>query len=331
MLKQGLLSHASNTAKYKMNLHTDLNYRTIELSPDYEGKVTATLISSKSNVGNRKSVLYLHGYIDYFFHPHMCEKFVNNEFDFYALDLRKYGRSILPHQKPNYCQDIEEYFEEITIALRQIHQVANAPIYLLGHSTGGLIASSYLMYGKEKSLIKSLILNSPFLDFNQSNFKKIITLIAAKFFSSIMPYSKVNGAISPAYAQSIHKDYFGEWDFNIEWKPINGFPTYFKWITAISRAQKKLPDFSIQVPVLIMHSSCSRNISTFSNLAMSSDIVLNIEDIKRIGSGLGKQVSLLEIENAQHDIFLSPETVREVAFEKMFNWLKMSASQSTKY
>ena len=146
-----------------MNLHTDFDYQTIQLSPDYEGKVTATLISSKFNAGDRESVLYLHGYIDYFFHPHVCEEFINNDFDFYALDLRKYGRSLLEHQRPNFCLDIEEYFEEITIAIRQINKTGNSLIHLLGHSTGGLIASSYMNYGKEKSSIKSLILNSPFL------------------------------------------------------------------------------------------------------------------------------------------------------------------------
>jgi alpha-beta hydrolase superfamily lysophospholipase len=309
-----------------MNLHTDFDYQTIELSPDYEGKVTATLISSKFNTGDRESVLYLHGYIDYFFHPHVCEKFINNDFDFYALDLRKYGRSILEHQRPNFCFDIEEYFEEITIAIRQINKTSNALIHLLGHSTGGLIASSYMNDGKEKSSIKSLILNSPFLDFNQPEFAKKTTLLTAKIASTILPYSCINGALSPVYAQSIHKDYYGEWDFNLNWKPIKGFSTYFKWIVAISRAQKKLLGSNIDVPVLVMHSSHSSRISTFSQEAMSSDTVLDIEDIKKIGSKLGKQVTLLDIENAQHDIFLSPKEVREAAFNQMFAWLRMRTS-----
>jgi alpha-beta hydrolase superfamily lysophospholipase len=309
-----------------MNLHTDFDYRTIQLSPDYEGKVIATLISSKFNVGNRESVLYLHGYIDYFFHPHVCERFIENNFDFYALDLRKYGRSILEHQRPNFCLDIEEYFEEISIAIRQINKTGNSLIHLLGHSTGGLIASNYMNYGKEKSSIKSLILNSPFLDFNQPVFAKKATYLTAKIASTILPYSYINGALSPVYMQSIHKDYYGEWDFNLNWKPISGFPTYFKWIVAISRAQKNLLRSNIGVPVLIMHSSHSRSISTFSQEAMSSDTVLDIEDIKRIGPQLGKQVTLLEIENAQHDIFLSPIEVREKAFDKMFAWLVSGAS-----
>ncbi len=303
-----------------MNLHQDYTSQTIKLTPDYEGEVTATLISSKFNLGNRRSVLYLHGYIDYFFHPHLGEKFIANSIDFYALDLRKYGRSLLEHHHPNYCKDLEEYFEEISIAIREIHNADN-PIYLLGHSTGGLIASSYMNFGKEKNLIACLILNSPFLEFNQTKLEKFTSYLVAKIVSSISVYSKINGVLSPAYAQSIHKDFYGEWDFNLDWKPINGFPTYFKWVLAISRAQKKLAQSNITVPILIMHSSDSIKISTFSKDAMSKDIVLNIEDIKRVGIKLGDRVMLLSIDNAQHDIFLSPKVVREVAFDKMFSWL----------
>jgi alpha-beta hydrolase superfamily lysophospholipase len=303
-----------------MNLNKDYTSETIKLSPDYEGEVNAVLISSNFNVGKRKSVLYLHGYIDYFFHPHLGEKFITKNFDFYALDLRKYGRSLLDHQHANYCKDIEEYFEEISIAIRRIQNTSHS-IYLLGHSTGGLIASSYMNNGKERNHIDGLILNSPFLDFNQTRVEKLMSYFVAKIMSKISVYSKINGMISPVYGHSIHKDFYGEWDYNQDWKPIKGFPTYFKWVVAIAKAQKKLEQSNITVPILILHSSDSIKISTFSQDAMSKDIILNIEDIKRVGIGLGDRVTLLRIENAQHDIFLSPKEVREVAFNKMFSWL----------
>jgi alpha-beta hydrolase superfamily lysophospholipase len=305
-----------------MDLQKDFTSQSIQLPRDYEGEVTATLISSKFNTGNRKSILYLHGYIDYFFHAHMGEKFNHNEFDFYALDLRKYGRSLLQHQHPNYCKDIEEYYEEISIAIVKIHNISNSSIYLLGHSTGGLTASSYMNNGKQRNLIRGLILNSPFLDFNQSSFEKSVSYWSARIMSAVSTYSKVNGALSHVYAKSIHKDFHGEWNFNLKWKPIEGFPTYFAWVLAIGRAQKKLADSNIDVPILVMHSSDSKKVSTFSEDAMCKDIVLDIEDIKRIGLKLGDNVTLLKIDNAQHDIFLSPKVVREAAFDKMFSWLE---------
>jgi alpha-beta hydrolase superfamily lysophospholipase len=303
-----------------MNLKNDYTSQIIKLNPDYEGEVIAVLTSSNFNTGNRKSVLYIHGYIDYFFHPHLGEEFNENNFDFYAIDLRKYGRSLLEHQHPNYCKDVKEYFEEITNAIREIKSKSSS-VYILAHSTGGLIASSYMNDGKERDLIDGLILNSPFLDFNQSKFEKSFSLFVAKFISKLSNYAKVEGALSPAYGESVHKDFYGEWDFNLDWKPIKGFPTYFKWLVAISTAQKKLEKSNITVPVLVMHSSGSIKMSKYSKEAMSNDIVLNIEDIKRVGKKLGKKVTLLKIDNAQHDIFLSAKVEREIGFEKMFSWL----------
>ncbi|CAN0234057.1 unnamed protein product, partial [Chrysoparadoxa australica] len=81
----------------------DFTKQTLEFPDDYEGKVIATLIRSNENIKGRKSILYIHGFNDYFFHPHLAEGFHNNDYNFFALELRKYGRSLLPHQHPNYC------------------------------------------------------------------------------------------------------------------------------------------------------------------------------------------------------------------------------------
>jgi|26BtaG_2_1085354.scaffolds.fasta_scaffold00209_21 alpha-beta hydrolase superfamily lysophospholipase len=304
-----------------MNLKDDFTSQIIKLEPDYEGEVIAVLTSSNHNTGNRKSVLYVHGYVDYFFHPHVGEKFNDEDFDFYALDLRKHGRSLLPHQHPNYCKDILEYFEEISAAIRKIKSESN-PLFLLAHSTGGLTTSCYMNFGKERNHIDGLILNSPFLDFNQTKFKKSINLFISKLIGKVSDYAKIEGALSPIYAKSVHKDYYGEWEFNLDWKPIKGFPTYFKWIEAIARAQQSLQKSDIKVPILILHSSGSIKAKKFSKEVMINDIVLNIEDIKRVGRELGKRVTMLKIDHAQHDIFLSPKAVREVGFEKMFSWLE---------
>lgn len=303
-----------------MDLENDFRTEQLELKNDYEGNVVATLISSKKNQGNRKSVLYIHGFIDYFFHPHLAEEFNSNGFDFYAIDLRKYGRSILPHQHENYCKNVEEYFEEISMALKII-DIKSSDIYLMGHSTGGLIVSNYMNDGLNKELVNGVILNSPFLDFNQSAVEKTLSYLVSSFMASFSSYSNIDGVLSPVYAQSLHKDHFGEWNFNLNWKPIKGFPTYFKWILAIRTAQRKLKESKINVPVLLMHSSGSKKLKKFTEEANKNDIVLNIEDMKRVGKGLGKNVHFLEVENAVHDIFLSSEKVRNIAFKDMFSWL----------
>ena len=304
-----------------MDLENDFIVETIDLKNDYEGKVVSTLISSKRNTGKRKSVLYVHGYVDYFFHPHLAEEFNDNEFDFFAIDLRKYGRSILPHQHMNYCKDLEEYFEEISLALELIHQ-NNSKIYLMGHSTGGLIVSNYMNDGANKGMVEGLILNSPFFDFNQSTLEKKVSYIVSSLMSSFSTFSSIKGALLPVNAQSLHKDFFGEWDFNRNWKPIEGLPTYFKWILAIRKGQRKLKKSNIQVPVLLLHSSSSKKLKEYTEEAKENDIVLNIADMKLVGPKLGANVQLIGIKEGVHDLFLSKKEVRTSAFREMFAWLK---------
>ena len=311
-----------------MDLEKDFNYQTLDLQPDYEGKVVATFISCKFNLTHQENVLYLHGYTDYFYHPHLAEQFKNNRFNFYALDLRKYGRSIRPGQHKNFCKSIEEYFEEISLAITLIIKQNKNAIYLLGHSTGGLIFSSYMNSGALKNKVSGLILNSPFLDFNLTKPKKFLSLVAAKALSKIFVYSHISGVLSPVYPQSLHKRFYGEWDFDLNWKPIEGFPTYFTWISAIHRAQKQLRHSNIEVPILIIHASHSIRTSNFSERVMNSDIVLNVEDIKRVGKSLGNKVTFSQINGALHDVFLSAKPYRSQAFNAMFKWLNQIRKQS---
>ena len=305
-----------------MDLIKDFTYTTLTLQDDYEGEVTATLIAADSNIRGEKSVLYLHGFVDYFFQAHMAEAFIEKGYNFYALDLRKYGNSILPHQHKNYCREINEYYEEITLSIKQIKETDASTIYLLGHSTGGLLACNYLIEGESRSDIKALILNSPFLNIKASRFTKKIVYLLSRVLSSFVPYSNLPKVLSPAYAQSLHKDFYGEWDFNLDWKPIDGFPTYFKWLKTIIEAQTRLKEHTLNLPILVMHSSSSKDINIYTKEAQTSDIVLNIEDIETIGAKLGEDVTLVSIKDALHDIFLSKAEVREKAFSEMFKWLE---------
>jgi alpha-beta hydrolase superfamily lysophospholipase len=89
----------SNSYKYQTDiLGEDYQQLTLNFADDYDGKVVATLVRKKSAQATKKAVLYIHGFSDYFFQTEMAEQFNQHGYDFYALDLRKYGRSKLPHQ-----------------------------------------------------------------------------------------------------------------------------------------------------------------------------------------------------------------------------------------
>lgn len=301
----------------------DFNYLQFNLAPDYEGEVEATFISANSNTHKRSVVLYIHGFIDYFFHPHVSSFLNESGYDFCALELRKYGHSLLPHQHANYCMSIDEYFEEIDSAIHKLREINNEEIILMGHSTGGLVTSIYMNRGNQRKQVSALVLNSPFLEMNLPSMARTIAKPLSKFVGNINMYWKLDGMLAPIYPSSIHEEHEGEWFFDKTLKPIEGFPVYFKWNYAIMEAQDELKVKSnIEIPILLMHSHDSYMPRKHEPRVMKSDIVLNVAHMKAIGPKLGKNVTMMEIQNGMHDLFLSPKEVREEALNKMLIWLK---------
>lgn len=305
-----------------MPIH-NFNYKKLFLKDDYEGKVEATMISSEKNKAGQIPVLYLHGFVDYFFHPHLADEIHHHGYNFYALELRKYGHSTMPHQHSNYCRNIEEYFEEVSIALEQVYSESGKKIIFLGHSTGGLIIPLYAEKGSKKDLIQAIILNSPFLDLNEPTIVKSIGVPTLGVISKLFPYANIPKALDPIYAMSIHRDHTGEWDFDTNYKPIEGFPAYFAWLSAIKKGQDIIKKgLNIKIPILLLHASHSFKPKKWSEWVQKSDTVLNIEHMTKYGPGLGSDVTMVEIQDGMHDLFLSSESVRKEAFDEMFRWIK---------
>ena len=94
--------------------------RTLELKPDYSGPVVATLVHRIATGTRHRAVLYVHGYNDYFFQKELGDSIVHHGYSFYALDLRKYGRSLREGQDAFEAKDMTEYQEELSAALHFI-------------------------------------------------------------------------------------------------------------------------------------------------------------------------------------------------------------------
>ena len=105
---------------------------------DYEGPVTAVLVHRPADTSTpRGAVLHVHGFCDYFFQVATAEFFTGLGYDFYALDLRKYGRSLQGHQTPNFCLDLAEYYPELDAAMEIIRERdGHESVVVSGHSTG---------------------------------------------------------------------------------------------------------------------------------------------------------------------------------------------------
>ena len=297
----------------------------LSLVDDYEGEVIATLIRRKSQKSSTKAVLYIHGFNDYFFQDNMAKRFNNEGYDFYALDLRKFGRSFLDHQKLNNVRSLLEYDEEINKALEIIKSESNKEVILMGHSTGGLIVTNYAGNHLNNNLFHGIICNSPFYEFNLNVVEKKIGIPILSFLSRYFPNKLISSRFSKLYGYSLHKDKYGEWNYSLAWKPHDIPKVNLGFIGAIYKAQKNIKNrLVIDVPTLVMHSNKSINENHWSEKFKKGDAVLNVNDIRKSATKIKGEVTIYEIENGMHDLILSKKSVREKVYEKVFEWININ-------
>jgi alpha-beta hydrolase superfamily lysophospholipase len=292
-------------------------YRTLSFEDDYDGPVTATLVRNELLVAGGKpaAILYLHGFIDYFFQKHVAWRFNAAKHDFYALDLRKYGRSLKGAKHPNICLTFEEYFPEITESLQIIRNEGHSSVVLMAHSTGALPGALYAKEGAERALITRIIFNSPFLKIPRAGAGIFLWL------GQWRPFGEADNRINKWYVRSLHKTSRGEWDFNLAYKPFKGFPAYYGWIRAVLLAQERIKKgLRLEHPVLVLHSDKSSDDEEWSEKLHRADLVLKVKDIKELAPQLGPDVVMKEIRDGKHDLTLSCETPRKECLDAMVEW-----------
>ncbi|WP_156217894.1 alpha/beta hydrolase [Actinomadura litoris] len=300
-------------------------YEAIELpmGRDEEGEVVATLVRRRGAGASRdRAVLYLHGFVDYFFQRHLADFYVELGFDFYALDLRKYGRSLRPHQTPNLIGSLSEYFPEIDEAVRIVRDVdGHGTLLLNGHSTGGLIAALWADRVRGRGRVDGLFLNSPFLDLPEPLVTRKLGAGLARVLRSRFPKAPLPAKVSDLYPRSLHRDHDGEWEFDLEWKPLLGFPVRAAWLAAVRRGQLRLHrGLDIDVPVLVMASARSVRPTRRAPDVTGADAVLDVEHMARWAPRLGRTVTLVRIDGGLHDLVLSAEPVRGRVLEELARW-----------
>lgn len=295
----------------------------------FDGPCRSTIIRKLSKQAARRAILYVHGFNDYFFQSEMGERFVDSGYNFYAVDLRRYGRSKLPWQYPYDIRNQKEYFNDIDSALAQIRRDGNTDITLSGHSTGGL---TVLLYAAERGRdieVDRVVTNSPFLDWNYSAFMRKVAIPMVAGLSRILPESKVTQSHCDGYAESLLKEYHGQWTYDTDWKMIYSPPVTFQWIRSIDHAhsllQKKRRD--IAVPVLVMHSSRKISGCDWTPEFQTGDCVLDPAMIARIGNTLGSTREVATIDSGIHDLILSEPAPREATYDTIFTFLRKYADR----
>jgi alpha-beta hydrolase superfamily lysophospholipase len=304
---------------------------TIPLGPDPagEGEIVATLVRRGDSAPVDRAVLAIHGYTDYFFHTEVADHFASRGFAFYALDLQKCGRSWRDGQTPHFITDLAAYDTELERALAVIsEQNESAKILVYGHSAGGLIVSLWLdrlrRHGATaRAGVTGLVLNSPFLDLHGPAVLRLgVTSATIAALSRARTKGVVRGSSKGGYGTSLHRDYGGEFDYNLQWKPLGGFPITLGWLHAVRHGQTRLHrGLDVSVPNLILRSDHSVRESTDPAAMQCGDAVLDVTQIARWADCIGNRSTIIPIADAKHDVFLSMPGPRQMAYRELGRWL----------
>ena len=311
--------------------------RTIELIDDAEGPCVATLVRARPPENPRLTILYLHGRNDYFFQTEMADRLRQAGAAFYALDMRKYGRSLRPHQTIGYTDDLSVYDEEIGEAIEIIREERDdEPLILMGHSTGGLIAT--LWAHRHPGVLAGLILNSAWLEMqSMAAWRGAMAPVIGRI-ASRNPMWEVPSGGAGHYGRSLAGRASSKlpipeglspddpsvlgWPIAREWKRPESYPVPASWLEAIMAGHETVEkDVHLECPVLSMVSTSAYFGDEWNERVFTSDTVLNPVVIAQRSLDLSDLVTIARFPG-KHDLLLSDAPVRERVYATIAGWLE---------
>lgn len=320
----------------------------INLGEDEEGPLFATLVRSlPESVGfwarlrgiprelEEVDVLYVHGWSDYFFQKDLARFFTKKGARFFALDLRKYGRSLREGQTFGYTEDIRDYDAEINASVEIIHEdqpsgssrttagAQQRKLVVLGHSTGGLVLT--LWADRHRGVADALVLNSPWLDLQVSGAVRRAIVPVIQLQARYNPHEITLPQLDLGfYAQAQHANCSPEEisGINLDWRPEPSMPVRVGWLRAIIEGHGRVSaGLEVGVPVCTLLSARSEFGLTWNEAMLRADTVLDVDAVARAALRIGSSVTVERIDGALHDVFLSESGARAQAYQRLEAWL----------
>jgi acylglycerol lipase len=215
-----------------------------------------------------------------------------------GIDLRGHGRS--PGRRV-FIRSFDEYLTDVRCLLSQAaKQAPGRPVFLLGHSLGGLIATLFVI--AERPLIAGLVLSGPFLEIGEGISRPAIMI--ARMMGRLFPTLTITKALD-ATAVSRNPDVVNAYAKD----PLvhhGGIPlgTGVEVMKAIATKNARMAE--IRVPLLVFHGTADRLAAVDGS-----------KQLYRRASSADKTLRLCE--GLFHEVFNEPE--RDTLLDELVKWL----------
>jgi acylglycerol lipase len=253
----------------------------------------------------RAALLLVHGLAEHSGrYEHVAAHFAERGYASYAVDCRGHGMSPGPRVHV-------PHFDLYVGDVRALHRLAaarhpGAPIFLVGHSQGGLVALHYA-YAHPAGL-RGLVLSSPFLDVHPDTAPPRAKRMGARLLARVSPGVLLPNALNvsclsrdPAVGEAYARD------------PLVSRKVSPGWFRAVRQAQREVTARAplLPLPALIM--------------AAGGDRLVDPQVVRRWAEQAPpERTEFVWWEGLYHELF--NETVKDEVFARMEAWLERRMS-----
>lgn len=99
------------------------------------------------------------------------------------------------------------------------------------------------------------------------------------FFGKVTPHIALHGGNLTAFGDSIHASRYGEWDYDLEKKPLGGHKKYIGWARAVFKGFDIIHSgrVDVGVPILTLTSTKSMFSAPYSEELNYADAVIDVK------------------------------------------------------
>ena len=248
--------------------------------------------------GARGEILISHGFGEH------CGRYgaltahlVSHHYSVTAYDHRGHG---LSDGLPGHVESFNEYDEDLAKVISVALSRSGArPLFLIGHSMGGLVALRYLEH--KGGALSGAIISAPLIEVAVA--VPAHKLMIARVGARMNPRFRLDNAINPANLSrdpEVGRLYAAD--------PLVNRKVSTKWFAEATRAMHEVAELAHQIttPVLVMHGT--------------EDRLASVEATRRTFERIGASDKELVIYSGfYHELFNEPE--KQEVFERVTGWL----------